>query len=124
MEFSGGGRQINSRPSFFHIWPCLQDLSPEGSLKVSIENVSRYDLLNNTHAGICKYRLCLCSMMIWNLPSFLPGHLIPMNTTISRTVIYAQESLALRKVASPALRPCPCFCSHRDSKLGRVAKEE
>ena len=42
-------------------------------------------------------------MIIWNLEYVLPRHLIPMYTTVSRMVIDTQETLAVRKLAFPAL---------------------
>ena len=59
--------------------------------------------------------ISLSTMTIWNLTQFLPRHLIPMDMTVSRVVIDTQVTLAVRKLAFPALtRSLQCLF-HPDS---------
>ena len=57
----------------------------------------------------------LSPMTIWSLTGFLPRYLIPMNPTVRRMVINAQEALAARKLAFPAFTRSSWFSSHHDS---------
>jgi len=62
--------------------------------------------------------------MIWNLKCFLARNLIAMNTTVSRMIVDAQETLAVRKLAFPVLRrSLQCFC-HRDSYQAEPPNKE
>ncbi len=61
------------------------------------------------------YSIGLYGVMIWNIMNLLLSRLIAMYMTVILMVIDTQETLAVRKLACPALRrSLQCF-SHRDS---------